>query len=109
MDYGLRVDLRDPRFRDAQGALDLFKGLALEVVERDNGALLRREILDGAHEFGVNFARLDLAHHVVAVVAQRVDERDLVALFVGEKFFEREDGGDERRAGPNRANAGHRE
>ena len=63
--------------------------MPLEVVQLDNGALLARKIFDRLNELGTDLARFDFAHHVVGVVAQRIDERNLVALFVREKLFER--------------------
>src|SRR5579862_3097812 len=90
MDHGLGVDLRHARLRNAQRALDLLERLTVEVVQPNNGAFLRREGIDGAHELGAHFALLDFGGDVALVVLERVDQRDLVAFFVREKLFERE-------------------
>src|SRR5665213_101418 len=90
VDYGLRVDLRDPRLRDVQRSLDLLERQAFEVVERDDRPLLRRQVVDRADERGLDLPRLDGAGDLRAVVAQRVEQRDLVAALVRQKLLERE-------------------
>src|ERR1700685_2236718 len=78
MDNSLRVDLRNARLRNAQGRLDFFEGLPLEVVELDHRALLRGQILDRRNQFVANLALLDRASHLGFVGAQRVEQRNIL-------------------------------
>ena len=81
MDDRLGMDLRNPRLRNVQRALDLLEGQPIEVVERDNGALLRRQLVDGFDERGLDLARFHGDRDVVVAVLERIDERNLVASF----------------------------
>ena len=69
MNDRLGVNLRYPRLGNAERTLNLLEGLTFEIVQLDDGPLLPGKILNRSHEFGANLARLNLAHHIVRVVA----------------------------------------
>src|SRR5579872_433827 len=93
MDDRLSVDLRDAGLRDAEHPLDFLEGQAFEVVQRDHRALLMRERVDRFDERLANFPGFNRFTDLVDRIAQRVDQRNLVALLIGQKLFEREDRG----------------
>src|SRR5579872_2194856 len=89
MDHGLRMDLRDARLRDFEHALDFLERQAFKVVQGDDGALLRRKLVDGLAQRVLDLLRLDDRCDVGALILQCVDERNLVTLLVREKLLER--------------------